>query len=219
MLCLYALIGNRSSLHQLHRAVALWLSANPPPARSRACRVAPGSLPRLPGIMARAGSGRRAGGEAPEPPPRGAASLARPVGAGSQSFAAPRSRAALCRQCIHAARACLFIVPRVSPPVRRAGLSCPALAGRRIHAPASALSPWPLAGLNGHVRGARRGLGWLAPALRRAGVLPCCVLLLLLFGPLRFGGWCCGRRCGRCGAGWRGLRIAVRGVAGRRAVR
>lgn len=100
-----------------------------------------------------------------------------------------------------------------------AGFPCPRLAVGRIHAPASALSPWPLAGLNGHVRGARRGLGWLAPALRRAGVLPCCVLLLLLFGPLRFGGWCCGRRCGRCGAGWRGLRIAVRGVAGRRAVR
>lgn len=37
------------------------------------------------------------------------------------------------------------------------GYPCPALAGRRIHAPPSALPAWPLAGQPVHVRGARRG--------------------------------------------------------------
>ena len=64
-----------------------------------------------------------------------------------------------------------------------AGYPCPRLAAGRIPAPRSALSPGPLAGRFRAVRGARRGLGRLAPAwLVRGGVR--CLLLLL---PRRFG--------------------------------
>ena len=51
-----------------------------------------------------------------------------------------------------------------------AGSPCPRLAVGRVPAPASALSPWPLAGRLRAVRGARRGLGWPAPAWLRPGV-------------------------------------------------
>ncbi len=87
-----------------------------------------------------------------------------------------------------------------------AGYPCPRLAAGRILAPRSALSPWPLAGRFRAVRGARRGLGRLAPAwLVRGGVR------WLLF--LR---WCCGcvrRRCG--GWRWRGPRGGGRRAVGR----
>ncbi len=55
-----------------------------------------------------------------------------------------------------AAHACLVIVSRVSPPARRAGLSCPALAAS-ASCLRSAWPAWPLAGRIRPVRGARQG--------------------------------------------------------------
>ena len=78
----------------------------------------------------------------------------------------------------------LLIVPPVSPPASRAGLSCPALAVGRIPAPATALSPWPLGGRFGPsprgglavVAGGAGLWGCLMAALRgrrvRVAVLP-----------------------------------------------
>ena len=101
-----------------------------------------------------------------------------------------------------------------------AGSPCPRLAVGRIPAPASALSPGPLAGRLRAVRGARRGLGRLASAwLVRGGVR---WLLFLRWwwcgcGRRRCGGCCCvGLRAGwRCGGRLGPVRSAVLGVVGR----
>lgn len=116
-----------------------------------------------------------------------------------------------------AARAGLFIVPPVSPPASRAGLSLPGLGGRA--------HPCARLGLAcGAPRGAVRAVprGGLAVVAGGAGFGGVLWLLLVVFGGFGwFGGFGrCFRWCGwRGGAAWRGCRGAWRwrrGGCGRR---
>ncbi len=67
----------------------------------------------------------------------------------------------------------LLIVPPVSPPASRAGLSCPALAVGRIPAPASGWPAWPLGGA-----GRPSPRGGLAVVAGGAGLWGCLVAAL-----------------------------------------